>query len=264
MQTFIERSRVAIVISAVWSLAATAGAQAYTDPVGFVKVEAVRDGLIMISMPFEPADGRLNGDVGCVGDMIGEPLTGGAAGGTADVLWKWDASTQSYKVAFKVLGWGPEYDGKWWDEQTGDFSTMAFHVGEACWIQRRGTGPDVVTIVFLGWAPMAEATTLTFVQGLTMFGWPYPVSVRLNDTALGRCGAGGAGAGVADVVFEWDPHRGIYASAFLIAGWGTAFDGKWWDEATGEFSGITLEPGEAMWYLHRPAFPAVCVIHRPY
>jgi len=109
----------------------------YTDPVGFVGVVAPEGGLVMISVPLAAADNMLNGDPGCIGDMIKEHLVGGLGPATADIIWKWDAGTQSYKSAFLIGGKGPDYDGKWWDPDTNDFSTMTLDAGEAFWLQRQ-------------------------------------------------------------------------------------------------------------------------------
>ncbi len=109
----------------------------YSDPVGFVKVFPVDEGFTMVSVPFIAADRRLNGNRGCIGDMIAEALTGGPSAEDADIIWKWDATTQSYAKAYLVAGKGQPYDGKWWDDDTGGFSTMRLNVGECCWILRR-------------------------------------------------------------------------------------------------------------------------------
>jgi hypothetical protein len=108
----------------------------YTDPVGFVRVIAPRDGLTMMSVPLAPADSRLNGEPGCVGDMFREVMMPGASAVEADTIWKWDSGTQSYATAYIVAGWGELYDGKWWEDKIGGFSTMRLNAGECCWILR--------------------------------------------------------------------------------------------------------------------------------
>jgi hypothetical protein len=238
--------------------------QVFTDPVGFVKVDAYRNGLTMISVPLDAADNSLNGAEGCVGDMLAENLTGGAGAVSADVIFKWDAATQAYETAFLIDGWGDPFDGRWWDESAGDYSQLTFEAGDTCWLQRRDNAPDVATITFLGWVPMAETTTLTMVKGLTMFNWPYPTTLTLNDSTLGSVGTGGAGAVSADVVFDWDGASQAYSTAFLIDGWGAPFDGNWWDEATSDYSTISFAPGKAFWYLRRPDNSAVWICSRPY
>ncbi len=264
MRTKMERIGLVLSVVAVCLFTSAAMGQVYTDPVGFVKVDAVKNGLTMISVPLDAADKRLNGDPGCIGDMIKENLVGGAGGGTADLIWKWDAAVQEYKTSFLIADWGAPYDGKWWDDASGDYSLILFEAGDACWIQRRDTGDPVETITFLGWVPMEGTTTVTFVQGLSMFNWPYPTTLKLNDSTIGTVGTGGSGGGTADVVWQWNAPAQTYTTAFLIAGWGAPYDGKWWDDATADYSLMSFEPGRGFWYMRRPANPASWVCIKPY
>jgi len=109
----------------------------YTDPVGFIRAFAVDPGLTLLSVPLIPADDRLNGEPGCIGDMLKEILTGGASAGDADVVFKWNPKTQTYRTAYMVADVGPGLDGKWWDGETGTLSTMTLGVGECFWVLRR-------------------------------------------------------------------------------------------------------------------------------
>jgi hypothetical protein len=232
--------------------------------VGFVKVDLYKNGLTMISVPLTAADNRLNGDPGCIGDMIAEACIGGMDGGQADVIWKWDAASEAYTTPWLIDGWGGEYDGRWWDDNLGDYSNMMFDAGEACWVMRRDTGADVTTVTFLGWVPMADITTLTFVKGLTMFNWPYPTALVLNDSTLYQTALGGNDGGQADVVWEWDPVGKTYTTGWLIDGWGAPYDGKWWDDIAGDYSAIEFGPGKAFWFMRRPDEPCVWQCSRPY
>ncbi len=76
------------------------------------------------------AEHSMEGDRGCA-------LWGGASAEEADVLWKWNASTQSYETSYLVARWGEPYDGRWWDDETGALSVMRFAVGECFWVSRR-------------------------------------------------------------------------------------------------------------------------------
>jgi transcription elongation factor len=111
---------------------------------------------------------------------------------------------------------------------------------------------------------MEETKTLTMVKGLTMFNWPYPTTLAINDSTLGSVGTGGAGAATADVTWEWQGDTQTYKTAFLIDGWGAPYDGNWWDETTGDYSDIELGPGKAFWYQRRPDNSAVWICQRPY
>ncbi|MDP2897209.1 MAG: carbohydrate-binding protein [bacterium] len=109
----------------------------YTKTVGLVQVEAPRGALTMISVPVAAADNRLNGEPGCIGDMIKENLVGGTHLSVADLIYKWDAAKQRYISAFLADGMGEAYDGKWFDPDVGELSTMTLDAGEAFWLQRR-------------------------------------------------------------------------------------------------------------------------------
>ncbi len=109
----------------------------HTVPVGFVKVPVVPDGLTMLSVPLVAADNRLNGDTGCIGDILKEAVIGGASAGDADVVFKWNVHTQSYTTAYVVAGVSLDVDGEWWDEEIGAPSTMTLNVGECFWVLRR-------------------------------------------------------------------------------------------------------------------------------
>ncbi len=109
----------------------------YTDPVGFVKVLPVQDGLTMMSVPLIPADNRLNGNPGCIGDIIAEAVAGGPSAQEADTIWKWNRKSQTYQTAYLMAGWGEAHDGHWWDDSTADFSAMRINVGDCFWLWRR-------------------------------------------------------------------------------------------------------------------------------
>jgi len=109
----------------------------YSDPVGFIRVFAVDAGFTLLSVPLAPVDGRLNGEAGCIGDMLKEVMTGGASSVEADLIFKWNANTQTYRTAHILAGVGSGLEGKWWDEQTGTLSTMTLDVGEGFWVLRR-------------------------------------------------------------------------------------------------------------------------------
>ncbi len=251
-------------IMAVGLLASTAMGQVYTDPVGFVKVDAVKNGLTMMSMPLKAGDDKLYGAAGCVGDMLAENLAGGVGAGAADMIFKWDPGSQEYKKAFLIAGWGAGYDGKWYDETAGAFTDMALDPGDGFWVLRRNTGAALATVTFLGWVPVEPTKSVPLVKGLNMFGWPYPTTLDINASTLGTVGTGGVGSGAADMVFVWDPATQEYKKAFLIAGWGAGYDGKWYDETAGDFSTIQFGPGIGAWYLRRPDLPITWVCEKPY
>ncbi len=237
-----------------------------TGQVGFVNVKTVRNGLTMISVPLHTRDKNLNGTPGCVGDMIKENLAGGACLGAADVIYWWNPSMKDYEYAFLVKAPGTPYDGRWFDPMAGRLSSLAFDVGQAFWILRRDAGSNPATITFYGWAPAEPTITITFVQGLTMFSYPYPITLALNDSTLKPfcwwCWWDPGPSG--DAVYGWDAAAQDYVYAFFVSAPGSPYDGKWFDPKKGALSDITFEPGVGFWYLHRSAATAIWICERPY
>jgi len=255
-------------IMAAGLLGSTAMAQVYTDPVGFVKVDVYRNGYTMISVPLRASDTAMNGVAGCIGDIFEGVLLGASSAGEADAVLKWDAASVRYGYAWLVDGWGVPYDGTWQDPDTGVDSTMTFEPGEACWVLRMNQGAEVETITFLGWVPMEETKTLSFIQGLNMFNWPYPTTLGIDASGLGAVSTAGGSAGEADVVWQWDTQAETYTIAFLVTGWGAPYDGNWYDPNTSAivppFTSIEFGPGKAFWFQRQFADPVVWVCSRPY
>jgi len=220
-----------------------------TPPVGFVTVDTFKDKMTMHSMPLMPTvvgsapSNVLNGPKGCVGHMIGENLINN------EEVWKWDAEVQDYQKA--------RLQGKKWKDHSGSDSTMAFEFGEGFWVVRMNTGNLVETITFLGKVPMAPTGSIDVElrKGLTMFNWPYPTTLALNDATctLTAVAQGGPSPAVADCVYEWDPLAEKYTVAFKVKVEGSPYDGKWFDPVALRESNLQFEPGTARWYLRRGA-----------
>ncbi len=215
-----------------------------TSPVGFVKVQ--NTGFTMMSVPlrWDPPGGTRDMSLGGpIGDTIEE-------GATVVFLFKWNGVTQDYEFSIFMLG-------------TWTAPAMTVDLGEGFWLHRSASTTE---IVFLGWVPTDGAVPVTLYRSLTMFNWPYPTELKLNDPtcALAVVGHGGSGTGAADMVYEWDPVTFIYTSAWLVGGLGPPHDGKWWDDKTGSYSALGFKPGGAMWYYRRPATGAVWLCTRPY
>jgi len=264
MRTANLKTGFVLTLMAVCLVGGTAMAQVYTDPVGFVKVDVVKNGLTMVSVPLDAADKRLNGDAGCLGDMVKENLTRGPSGAEADEVYKWDAATTTYKAAFYVDAPGTSFDQKWFDPDAGDLSTLAFNAGEALWVSRKNTGDPTELITFLGWVPMEQTKSVTFVKGLTMFGYPFPVTVAVNDTNLNTVATKGPSSAEADSLYFWDAVARTYKQAFLALAPGSPFDNKWFDPDLGDLSTLSFSPGVAMWFNRVPANAITWPVTRPY
>lgn len=251
-------------LMAVCLVGGTAMAQVYTDPVGFVKVDVVKNGLTMVSVPLDAADKHLNGDAGCLGDMIKENLTPGFSPAEGDEVLKWDPTTEEYSSAFYADAPGTSFDRTWFDLASGDKSTLAFNAGDAMWVWRKNTGDPTELITFLGWVPMELTKSVTFVKGLTMFGYPFPVTVGLNDTNLHEVAQKGFSSSEADAIYAWDPAATNYTTAFLADAPGLPFDNKWFDPDLGDLTTMSFAPGGAFWFNRYPANAITWQVTRPY
>jgi hypothetical protein len=247
------------------------GGKARTYPVGFVQVEVypygftpTTYGMNMISVPLlsdrpgpPPPDMDLVDPVTLtnkrVGNMIAKDLPEGS------LIVRWDPDRKRYDGA-RLYDVPPNV----WVPFSETFD-VSFDLGEGFWLFLESS-PSIPTIVFLGWVPTADSIPVTFRKGLTMFNWPYPTTLDLNDSTLKDVGQRALSAPEADVVYKWDHLTSSYTSAFLLGGIGLppALEGKWWDTRAEKESEIDFKPGGAMWYLRRPATSAVWVCTRPY
>lgn len=248
------------------AVASTVMAQIFTDPVGFVKVDAIAGGLTMVSVPLGAQDMAINGAAGCVGDIIKEQLIAAEYAGAADSLYIWDPVGRVYSQLWLVSAPGdPVYDRKWLTP-TNEISTLVVKVGDAFWVDRRYSGGTTkATITFLGWVPTEATKTVTLYPGLTMTAWPYPTELLLNDSTLGTVGKGADNAGEADTVYEWDVVGNVYVLGWLVYAPGDPMNGKWVVADASALSSIKFKPGAAVWYFRQPTQPALSwVCSRPY
>ncbi len=82
----------------------------------------------------------LNGGHGCIGEQLAACLTGGTDPSTADVIIK------GSQTAFLVDGWGPPYDGMWWDAVTDAPSEMTIDAYELFQIVNRASCAKTIKV----------------------------------------------------------------------------------------------------------------------
>lgn len=99
----------------------------------------VQKGVNCVMLIVQPADHKLNGGPGCVGEELAAGLTAGAGMGAADVIYK------GCKYAFLVDAPGSAFHRKWFDPEAGDLSTMTIDACEPFLIDRK-FGPTVLTV----------------------------------------------------------------------------------------------------------------------
>jgi hypothetical protein len=185
-------------------------------------------------------------------DAVGAQLTGAPSELYADRVWFWDTARQDYTYAWLIAGVGPAYDGKWWDGKTWQESTMQLPANMGFWVQSRHNYTQHIKVL----GNVAEPNTqgLQIVKDMQLIGSAYPDPVVLSLDAATFRGDGAQGASSelrADRIWYWDEGLQGYEYAWLIAGVGPAYDGKWWNGRTWSESQMKLRPGVGYWYQRR-------------
>jgi hypothetical protein len=232
------------------------GGSVSTNTVGKYTVTLVDSVMNLNSIPFVPYSTDLD-------TVIGHKLTGASSELNADRIWKWDTTSTSLQIAWLVSG-GPQ-DGKWWDTENNQESTITLDADEGFWIQNRHI---IQKLTFVGEVSDLPNRTINLAYGMNLIGSAYPVSVALDSSDLWEDGAtGDINELNADRVWVWDPITETYKFAWLIDGLGPPWDGKWWDSETGAETTIRLEPGIGLWIEIRPLpghAPFVWTYPKPY
>jgi hypothetical protein len=216
---------------------ATASA-AYSDPVGFVKIEMNINDFTMVAIPLAIDDMGMNDSDDsaiCAGEMLADGLIGSLSLGTSDQLFFWNGTGFDIYYLFDGSGY-PAYDGKWFDLDTGlPEPTREFQLFEGYFVKRINSGPSVAQSTVLGDVQISDTITISIPEGFNMIAYPYPVDVDINSSDFCRVGDGAKGSlslGTSDQLYFWNGTGfDIY---YLFDGSGyPAYDDKWFDLDTG-------------------------------
>jgi hypothetical protein len=244
---------------------ATASA-AYSDPVGFVKIDVLKDKFNQISIPMAVDDMRLNDEddsATSVGDMLSSGLLGAGNPAVCPTIWQFDPSTGFYTIAlyFDSGGSYPTLDGRWLNNSYVP-STMSLAGGDGYFLQRAAdAGPSTQQPVILGDVEVADTVSIAIAGDggtaakFTMIGYPYPVDMGVNDAGFITEADGGFGGfpGTSDEIYKWDPNAaggtGGFEVILLFQSGGSypTLDGKWLDN-TYNPSTMVMAPGEGFFY----------------
>ncbi len=187
-----------------------------SQPAGFVRLELPADSRTLVALPFEPFDPRL-----CA-LFSNQP---------ADAIIQWDKEGQRYLISSRG-------EGSAWYDADGILSTQTLKLGEGFWIENRQSEQGVFLV---GKVPLGGHEHLAFVQGLNVFGYPYPSPKALNEAGLpseqGDVVRDGAGRGYQPGPEGlWNSETGVAADLFLTPGSGWWYErggtnGFWWSPA---------------------------------
>jgi hypothetical protein len=154
-----------------------------------VQTIILRPGPNNVMPTVQPADDRLNGDPGWMGDELAGELTGGTSAPSADTTAK------GSQGAFPVGGSEPGYDGGWGEPDAGDFSAMSIDASEPSQIIMSREGRTSTTevwempLLYVNAGADATIDELTVVtldgsatSGATTFLWKQVSGPRVDIT----------------------------------------------------------------------------------
>lgn len=221
--------------------------------VGFQKVTAPSNGLMLASSPFDPNDPGIN-------KVIGPQMTPGGSYGVGDNIIMWAAASQGYKNFYlRTIGGS----NQWIDVNVSPniVATNAFiDPGVGFWVRNRHASNQV--IVVSGDVVNQATMSKTVVPGLQILSYPYSTAIGLNSCGLTN-GKPTTSFGTADNVIMWDAATQTYKNYYLRTMSGT---NKWIDVnvSPNVIASNDIPSGSAFWYRSRGAASFTWVASKPY
>lgn len=197
----------------------------------------IAPGFTMLS-PAVRTDRRFDGELG---EMLAESLTGSAS-----------ADGDKVFIMTEGAGWRMLWldADKLWREQDGQRSACMLPEGQGLYVLR--ANPSSTRVTFRG--PVGnDGTRSTALQpGFNLIGLSEGWKLPLKATLAGANPHGGAWEEEADQLVIQRPD-GSWQFLMFVTNWGAPYDGNWFDLGAGEVvaPGVTLEPGQAYYYLRR-------------
>lgn len=151
----------------------------------------------------------------------------------------------------------------WWDEAEAENADTEVHPGMAFWILR-GTNAAIRDNAVYAGKTYTEDTVTNFVfstnyGGWAMFGWPLPKErthsssdPQSNQLGFYSVGTGGKTSNplrddeTGDQIWVWESDS--WRRYWLVDNVGPQWDGRWWDDRSGDFADFSLQPGQAYYY----------------
>lgn len=212
--------------------------------VGFQKLTAVSQGLVLVSTPFERSPNTLD-------DVIGPQLTGGKSEGVADKIVLWDTGAQTYRTY-----WLKAADSNWYNLSGQRATDVVLNVNQGFWIQNRRVTNQ--TVIVSGDVVDDMVTTNIIVPGMNLLSYPFSTEVDINFSGLTN-GTGGKSEGVADKIAVWNVQAQTYVQYWLKSA-----DKKWYTLSGSMATGVYVGGGRGFWYQRRGTTNFVWVEQRPY
>ncbi len=210
------------------------GTELYTfDRLGVFNVPLDK-GRNLVSLPLVPKDSSIT-------SVLGSQLTGSTNAISSDLVLVWTGS--EYETAWLVEGTNSPYEGKWVTQSGDRESPLVLTPDMSFWIVIRNNHADSILMV-TGSISSGPSRSKTLARGQNFLGCPYPVAMSLEQSELAQDGVviGSSFSAGSDQLRKWTGSG--WEIAWLVAGTGTAWDGKWMNGAGTEISTMQFEPGK--------------------
>ena len=245
---------VALIQAGSWIRPTSTAAAAYSDPVGFVKVDLKRNGMSQLNIPVIP-DMALNDtddSVACVGEMLAEQLTGNTSASLAPRLNIWQPGLQSFKEVYYFHAGVPNpYEDKWCNASPLSVALDMLTNTEGYFLNRPNNAPDTAVATILGDVNIVDTETISLVANWNQICFPYSISAQVNVhiTDMSGNAVGNTSPSLADRIYKWDINAQSFTEIYFFhAGVANPYEDKWVNASPLSVSTMTIEPGEAFFY----------------
>jgi hypothetical protein len=233
-----------LVLAGAMGVCAQTGEVYSLNVVGFQKLTAVSQGLVLVSTPFERSPNTLD-------DVIGPQLTGGKSEGVADQVIMWDAQSQQYERYWLKSG-----TNRWFTLYGQPATNAIILTRDGFWLRNQRTSNQVVIVS--GDVVTGPAITNDLVPGLNLVSYPYSSQIDINQSALTN-GKAGKSEGAADQLVLWDEAGKSYRRYWLRQS-----DRKWCTLTNTVAVNVFVGGGVGFWYRNVNTNAFAWVETRPY
>ncbi len=205
---------------------------------GMIRRDAEAGTFTLMSPPLR-SDRRFDGRLG---QMLAEQLQGSddGVGGAGDEVYIYQTNG-----AWEVL----YLDGQGaWRDSEGGLSSYELPVGGGYFV-RRSAG-SVARVTMTGPVGNDGTSTNRLIPGWNMIGLSEGKILEIKPTFENASPVGGAQEEEADILVLQNVD-GSWRRLMYVQGWGTPYDGNWFDLTTFQIVTNKLEPGAAYYYLRR-------------
>ena len=245
---------VALIQAGSWIRPTSIAAAAYSDPVGFIKVETRMSDYTQIGVSLIAENMALNDtddSVTCIGEMLDETLIGSGVVDDCPKIYEYQVGGGFEGAFLYDSGGSPAADNKWYNTKTYALSTMVIDKSAGYYLKRANDGGDTQYPVVLGDVAVSDTVGVSLNTLYTMISYPYPVSVGINDAASIQTEDGAYGTTVpddCDHIYMYQAGGGFEGAFIYNSGGSPAADNKWYNTKTYALSTMTIDVDQGVYY----------------